>query len=367
MDVLEDAIYDFSEVLEFFEEWKSALGVSTKDLEGESLDRYLFLMTLKRHVGIARKLMIDLYNCFDVYVIEKNRNPFVVKRPGKRSKKLRFGRRQYKIQVEIHDYEIFPLFQETTEKSFTKKELEVVNKLYNGTLKICRLQSFMDDVKYDEPSEKGDQVTVEVTSTTGTIVRGLLTYSPNGSTEKEIKEHLDVTHSCKNMCGVEMHFIGDVEFGLKLVLAKLKRMKSPYVTPIQNVVKLDEVDVRVGKVITETASIPQDTSLAVDIPPEGATLENANTKSPDERAIGVGESGRGDAPLYLPVVGWKGMKATSDQLDDKFYSPFSEHPQPYDDSDSDVEAPSPQVHHSEKISSVKIPFGNSQVRSCTIQ
>lgn len=56
-------------------------------------------------------------------------------------------------------------------------------------------------------------------------------------------------NTCKNLSGIEMHFINETEFGLKIIVAKLKRMKSPYITAIQNVVKISEVPVSVPSTV----------------------------------------------------------------------------------------------------------------------
>ncbi|CAB0013376.1 unnamed protein product, partial [Nesidiocoris tenuis] len=56
-----------------------------------------------------------------------------------------------------------------------------------------------------------------------------------------IKIYLDVTDSCKNLSGIEVYHADEVTFGLKLILAKLKRIRHPYVTAIQSVEKLDEI------------------------------------------------------------------------------------------------------------------------------
>lgn len=101
MDVLEEALELFKYCLDFYEEWRIAQRKLKKELEREqeieiegeytSMERELFAHTLQRHVEIAKKFMLDLYADFDLYVIDKNRNPFVIIRPGKKNKKIRFG------------------------------------------------------------------------------------------------------------------------------------------------------------------------------------------------------------------------------------------------------------------------------------
>lgn len=96
------------------------------------------------------------------------------------------------MEVDVEPDEVFTLFDRLADASFTKKELEMLNKLYRGTVNVCRLQDFMDDVKNDAPADRGEEVVVEMTASDGKIVRGVLTYSPYATLGKELDDHLEV-------------------------------------------------------------------------------------------------------------------------------------------------------------------------------
>ncbi|CAB0021079.1 unnamed protein product, partial [Nesidiocoris tenuis] len=191
MEVVDEAIDEFGAVLEFFEDWKSSK--SSRNRVEDSQEEEIFEGLLKRYVGITRKLAIDLFNQFDLYVVEKNRNPLIRRSDGKKDKKVHFGSRKYKIDLRSTPEDELPILH--CIDSLTDDQLTIVNTLYSGAMKLCRLILFMREVKDDKPAEKGEQIVTEIMNNPGNIVRGLLTFSPNGSTEKEIKIYLDVTDS----------------------------------------------------------------------------------------------------------------------------------------------------------------------------